>query len=86
MKGTKEQPVGASILLTVLFLAGLIGMLRIVMDALKSGAVEMIVTKNGPPKLNRANAPDIYWMCVVIYFLAGLGCAAGLFVQLRKTF
>ena len=86
MKGTKEEPVGVSIFLTLLFLAGGICVFWIVMEACENGVVETITGKNGPTKLNRDSSPELFWMYVSVYILAGLGCLGGFVSQARNVF
>jgi hypothetical protein len=86
MKGTKEQPLGVTIFLTLLFLTGGICVFWIVMEACEKGVVETIAGKNGPTRLNRESSPEIFWMYVSIYALAGLGCLGGFVSQARNAF
>jgi hypothetical protein len=85
MKGTKEQPTGVSIFLAMVFLAGAISVFKIATAASKTGVVEMVGGGSGPTTLHRANTPEVFWMCVAIYALAGLGCLGGFVYQARNA-
>jgi hypothetical protein len=84
MKGMNEQPAAVSIFMATLFSAGEICIFEIVAAAIKSGVVDMIGGGSDQTRLYRANTPQAFWMCVLIYVLAGLGCLGGIVYHLRK--
>jgi hypothetical protein len=84
MKGTKDQPLGVSIFLATLFLTGAVCVFWTAATASETGVVDMIGGRNGPSSVNRANSPEIFWMCVSIYALSGLGCLGGVVYQVRN--
>ena len=85
MKGTKEQSTGVTIFLAMIFLTGAISVFKIAATASKTGVVEMICGGNGQTLLYRARTPQIFWMCVAIYALAGVGCLGGFVYQARNA-
>jgi len=85
MKVTREQPTGVTILLAVIFLTGAISVFKIAATASKTGVVEMVGGGSGQTLLYRTRTPQVFWMCVAIYALAGLGCLGGFVYQARKA-
>jgi hypothetical protein len=86
MKGRKQQPLGVSIILAVIFLAGAIFVFHMTRTASKSGEIKIVSASEAPTTLYRASSPELFWICVATYGLAGFGLAAGGIRQAQTAF
>lgn len=85
MKDKKEQSRSISVFLTGLFLVGCVFLFWVTMHALKTGVAEIPSGTNEIMKTDRVHAPEDFWVCVLIYAVAGLGCVAGFVSHARKA-
>jgi hypothetical protein len=85
MKEKKEQSRSVSAFLTLLFLAAGTLVFWFTTRAIKTGVAEIPGGADAIVKTDRISAPENFWVCVLIYVVAGLGCVAGFLTHARRV-